>query len=177
MPTVEKSSDKEKRNHLQKKFKLSDVFTDDPAIPAETRIYNSKFANLCMLFFFIIIMGWSISLIFINPTLPFILCSILLLFLFGWLSRMVIKQAFDKTPKLILSNEGISTTKTPLYKWAEITGEKTISKPGLKTTMDYLIYDCPDGTIKTELTPLATSRSKIDKLIRIYRGRNNYFSA
>lgn len=174
---INSARDKKKWERLQEKFKLPDIFTDDLSIPAETSIYNSKFGSLFMLPFFIILMGWAVSLIFIRPAIPFILLSILLLFLFGWLSAMLIKRAFDKTPKLTLSNEGISTAKTPFYKWAEITNEKTISKDGVKTTADYLTYNCPDGTIQTELTPLATSRSKIDKLIRVYRGRNNYFSA
>lgn len=86
-----------------------------------------------MLPFFVILMGWAISLIFIRPTLPFILLSILLLLIFGWLSSIGIKRAFDKTPKLILSNEGISNAKTPLHKWAEITNQKTISEHGFKT--------------------------------------------
>lgn len=170
---INSGHDQEKWERIQEKFKLPDIFTDDLSIPSETNIYNSKFGNLFMLPFFVILMGLSICLVFIQPTLPFMLFSILLLLLFGWLSRMLIKRAFDKTPKLILSNEGISTAKTPFYKWAEITDEKTISKDGIKTTIDYLIYNCPDGIIQTELTPLATSSSKIDKLIRIYRGRNN----
>lgn len=38
---------------------------------------------------------------------------------------------------------------------------------------NYLTCNCPEGHIAIQLNTLATSRSKNDKLIHVYRGRNN----
>jgi hypothetical protein len=85
---------------------------------------------------------------------------------------MRIRNMFSREPQIILNNDGMSTASTPFYKWNDIANEKTIREGTGKYAMYYLCYDHPNGSAKFHLNDLEVSFMRLQKLLRVYRGRN-----
>lgn len=81
--------------------------------------------------------------------------------------------AFDRVPQIILNNDGIRTADIPFYKWNGITNEKTIREGTGKYAMYYLYYDHPKGSNKFHLNDLEMNFIGLQRLLRLYRDRND----
>ena len=64
------------------------------------------------------------------------------------------------------------TASTPFYKWNEIANENAIREGTGKYAMYYLCYDHPNGSTKFHLIDLEVGFIRLQKLFRVYRGRN-----
>lgn len=162
------ATDREKWQSLQAKFNREDVFIDDLTVPGETIIYYSKGKTYTEMGVILLIMAVGIFLIV--ATKRYIIGAIGVLFCGYWAYRQY-RKVTDTKPQIILSDKGIQTASTPFYEWSVIFNEDAIARSVGKTTIYYLVYDCPAGHVKLEIDELATDQKKLYNLLNIYRGR------
>lgn len=166
---IRSASDKAQWTSLQMKFEKDDLFEDDLSIPNETIICYSK-ANT--LFAAVIMMGcFGFGLYMIITTQSYISGSVLsIIGLFTGYSYF--KKNANSAPQIILNDKGIQTVSTAFYEWSQIQNERVISKGFGKYSRNHLVYDHPDGEEQLEITDFDTDIKKLNKLLRIYRGRH-----
>jgi hypothetical protein len=144
---------------LAAKFTEPDVFTDDPSVPAETILRYSKVKSMGLLPLGAVFIAVSIYLFTQHEYKVAglgIVASIGLLY-------MGIKQTRNRKIQLILSNKGIKSVDTPFRRWRRISGAEIVK--------GYLTYNFTDGSESIEINELDISRSKLENLLHVYRGR------
>jgi hypothetical protein len=166
---IRNSSDKEKLNSLQHKFRQEDVFHDDITIPNETIIYYSKGKNLLEMVIMLGCLGLGIYLLL--KTDSYILGSILSMAgaYFGFKEY---KEVTNTKPQIILSDKGIRTISTDFHDWMVIKNEEVISEGSGKHTRYYLTYDYPSGAEHLQIDDYDTDQKSLNKLLILYRGRS-----
>ena len=170
---IRKSSDKEKWNSLQTKFKHDDKFYDDLTIPNETIIYYAKGKN-----FFEMVMG--IGCLFVGIYLLTMTDSYiwgLLATVFGaYWGYTEYKEATNTDPQITLNEKGIQTISTEFYKWSDIENEEVITEGSGKHIHYYLVYSHPKGQERLIIEDYETDQRTLNKLLILYKGRhkNNY---
>lgn len=164
-------SQKEQWEQLQAKFQQPDIFIDDQSLPAETIIRYSVFKHVIWTIVFLLMIILGIYLYTLGQVISYII-GILLILIGAVNSYMRIKNMFNREPQIILNNNGMRTASVPFYKWNEIANEKTIREGTGKYAMYYLCYDHPNGSAKFHLNDLEVSFMRIQKILRVYRGRN-----
>jgi hypothetical protein len=160
---------------IELKFDKEDIFIDVPTIPQETIIYFSKKKNIGAIIIMSICIWLSITVI-IASKLEFTTIILALLFLviglyFGY---DYFKFFLNSKPQIILTKEGIKTVSTKFEKWENVENEKVINEGKGKKPNFYLTYKYQNGTEKLRINRLTTNQAKLEKLMQIYRGRNNY---
>lgn len=81
--------------------------------------------------------------------------------------------------KIIFSEDGIKY-KNKLFDWKKIEGEKVISKKGytpkyrFEYTEYFLVFKYKNEKININIEDYLTSPNEIEKLLKEYRGNNNY---
>lgn len=163
---------KQKWQDLQVKFSQPDVFLDDPSVPNETVITYSKGKKLAWSFMYVLMFCVGIYLFTVGKYFGFYMWGILLVLPGGGLAIVYIRDAFNDAPQIIINSKGISTAATPFYNWADISGEKTYRRGGGKTVHYYLEYNYRGGVAKFELDNFTVGMKGMDKLLKVYRGRN-----
>ena len=169
---IRKAPDKEKLKSLQSKFKETDIFKDDKAIPKETIIYYSKGKNF---FEMVIMLAGFFAGIYILTTSESYYWGIGLIIVCGYLAFKEYKEATNREPQIIINEKGIKTISTQHYPWAEIRNEEVISEGYGKHTKYYLTYDFPNGNEKLQIDEYETQQRELENLMRIYRGRNSNY--
>jgi hypothetical protein len=165
-------SQKKQWEQLQVKFQKPDVFIEDKSVPAETVIRYSllKYTIWAIVFLSMAILG--IYLCTLDRVISYIIG--ILLIVIGLVNTYIkIKNMFNREPQIIINNEGLNTVRTPTYKWNDIVNEKTVGEGTGKYAMYYLCYDHPKGSTKFHLNDLEVSFMRLQKLLRVYRGRND----
>jgi len=166
---IRNSSDKEKLNSLQHKFKQEDIFQDDLTVPNETIIYYSKGKNFLEMAIMLGCLGIGIYLLL--KTDSYILGSILSI-AGAYLGFKEYKEATNTKPQIILNDKGIKTISTDFYDWTVIDNEEVISEGSGKHTHYYLTYEHPDGVEHLQIDDYDTDQRNLNKLLILYRGRN-----
>ena len=162
--------DKAKWDLIQDKFSVKDIFEYDQNISSEIKIYYSKTKNLR----FIVIMCILISLGFLSilSSREYLFGSAFLVvgLYFGY---NYFKLALNTKPQIILNKFGIETVSTKFINWDEIWDEKVICEGLGKNGKYYLTYKYGNGKEKLPIDNFTTNQIKLEKLIQIYKGRNN----
>ncbi|RZL16452.1 MAG: hypothetical protein EOO89_11510 [Pedobacter sp.] len=156
---------------LQAKFQQPDIFIDDQSIPAEILIRYSVFKYVVWTIVFLLMTVLGIYLCTLGHVISYII-GIPLIVTGAANGYMRIRKIFNREPQIILNNDGMSTASTPFYKWHEIANEKTIREGTGKYAMYYLSYDHTMGRTKFHLNDLEANIMRLQKLLRVYRGRN-----
>lgn len=160
--------DKYRWNLLESKFKMEDIFVDDPNISEETIIINSSSKNLMELVATLFCFGFGVFTILKTESL--ILGIVLTLIGLFFSYKCIIKMQ-DKTPKIRVNEKGIETTLNEFTTWEEIRNEKIIREYSRKQVNYYLVYKHSKGQVKLNINGLNLSRRKLDTLLIVYRGR------
>ena len=166
-------SQKRQWEQLQVKFEQPDVFIDDKLVPAETIIRYSVFKYVIWAIVFLLMTILGIYLCILGQVMSYI-TGIPLIIIGAVNTYIKIKNMFNREPQIILNNNGIRTTDAPFYKWNEVANEKTIREGTGKYAMYYMCYDHPKGSAKFHLNDLEVNFIRLQKLLRVYRGRNNH---
>lgn len=164
-------SQKKQWEQLHAKFQQPDIFMDDKSIPAETIIRYSvfKYAVWTIVFCLMTILG--IYFCTLGQVITYI-TGIPLIITGAVNTYFKIKNMLNRAPQIVLNNDGLRTADTPFYKWDEIANEKTIREGTGKYAMYYLCYDHPKGSNRFQLKDLEINFIKLERLLRLYRGRN-----
>jgi hypothetical protein len=160
---------------LNEKFNRKDIiepFIDDLSIPKETIIYYSKIKNYIEMGIILIgVFGGFYS--FTKPNGFF--WGIGLILVCGYFAYLEFKEATNSKPQIKLNENGIVTRSTKFYSWNQIKNEKvTIDYFGQNVNF-YLTYDYSGGTEKFLINELRIKHNYLQKLLKIYRGRNNNY--
>lgn len=154
---------------LQYKFEQPDIFVDDLSVPVVTQIlYSRPKAVVLMLGGLGMFLLAYLSFFKSNNVnfwgFAFIAVGIYLMVLAGL-------GFFDRRPQITLSNEGIATKDIKFYSWADIYGEDVKVENKGRTSTTYLVYYGGKKEYKTSIGQLDVGKSKLEKLLRVYRGR------
>jgi hypothetical protein len=163
---------KEQWQQLQAKFQQPDIFIDDQSIPAEIVIRYSIFKHVIWTIVFILMTVLGIYLCTLGRVVSYI-TGIPLTIIGAVNTYIKIKNMFNREPQIVINNDGLRTADIPFYKWNEIANEKTIREGTGKYAMYYLYYDHPKGSNKFHMKDLEVNFMRIQKLLRMYRGRND----
>ena len=167
-------ADKEKWKSLQEKFNRPDVFNDDLQVPPETVVYYSKTKKYLTLLFYVPILGVGVLIMFIPDVGTYVRIWGAFLMVVGiGLFYITIRDAYNGKPQITISNEGMSNAETPFYPWSQIRDERTTMSTSGRIRSIYLNYYFPGGLCRFTLDGFTLNRSKIDHLLRVYRGRAN----
>jgi hypothetical protein len=82
------------------------------------------------------------------------------------------KDLLNRSPQLIIGNDGIQRLDGLCYHWQEIFDEKIIRKGFGRSTSYHLNYLCPSGLVDVTLDGLDIGRIRLDQLLRVYRNRS-----
>ncbi|RFZ83440.1 hypothetical protein DYU05_15015 [Mucilaginibacter terrenus] len=88
------------------------------------------------------------------------------------LAIMGYRQLANRSPQLILTNEGVTTSKGEHYRWSEITDEDTKVVRHGKSSSTYLTFYIGGEKRSIEINEYDVSATKLDRLLRVYRGRH-----
>ncbi|MEO6521661.1 MAG: hypothetical protein ABIN91_08285 [Mucilaginibacter sp.] len=147
-----------------------ELFIDDPLIPPETRIYYSQKEAVIWLAISIINLAGVIYAAFTDDNSYLALVIIWPVFSYVLFSSG--KSLVNRRPQIILNANGIQSGKLPFYFWNEIKNEEVVIRIG-KGPAYFLKYYNPSGVNELHLNVLAIDHRKLEKLLIIYRGRNN----
>ncbi len=160
---------------IELKFNQEDIFIDVPSIPQKTIIYYSKKKNIGAFIIMVICIWISIAVIMASQS--DVATIILALFFFGigaYFGFDFFRYYLNSKPQIILTKEGIKTVSTKFEKWNNIKNEEVVSERKSKKPSFYLTYQHSNGIEKLKINRLTTNQAKLEKLMQIYRGRNNY---
>jgi hypothetical protein len=149
---IRTSRDKERLSVLEEKFNLEDEFYDDLSVPDETIIFYAAAKNFFEMIIMLVAAGGGVY------------------------AYKEFKEATNKTPQIILNDEGIQTISTPFYKWEQIRNEETVTEGYGKNSEDYLVYDHPEGSEHLLIEDYQTDKRSLNKLLMLYRGRSRHDS-
>ena len=164
-------SQKKHLEKLQAKFRQPDIFIDDRSVPAETVIRYSLLKYSIWIIMFVLMTIFGIYLCTLGHMISYII-GIPLIVIGIVNTYMRIRNMLSREPQIILNNDGMRTASTPFYKWNEIANENAIREGTGKYAMYYLCYDHPKGTTKFHVIDLEVGFIRLQKLLRVYRGRN-----
>lgn len=158
---------KEKLKYLTKRFENKDLFIDDNEIPTETIISFSKNGPSLIMYSglgSLALISFTLSILF--NIYGIILCIILLL-----LTYLFVKHKIKSEWQITLNENGIETANTNFYEWNKIKNEIVIEEGSSKYREYYLTYEHPTGFEKLRIDITEISNIRLEKLMRIYRGR------
>lgn len=160
---------KQKLNHLEKKFLEKDVYVDDITIPKETQIFYSKGMILFGLVFGLFFIGVTVYFYFRNDNkdLFFLLPGGLgIYFIYTSIVKIIKKE-----PQISINSEGIKLYKKDLMSWDNITNDFVIKRKSGKQIKCYLAFDFKIDRLEVELNELGIDNDKLENLLRVYRVR------
>jgi len=166
---ISNATEKEKWNVLKQKFQYEDIFQDDLSVPDETNIYFSKRKSFLHLLIMLIVVGCCIFLInSSNHIAGYLIVVLGVYFAFKEFMKII-----NKLPQITINSDGIRTISTDFYNWNEIKNEEVIDESSGKHIRHYLIYEHPNGREQLLINDYAIDKSSLNKLLILYRGRNN----
>ena len=146
------------------------LFAENKKAPKETIVYYSKANRLLHQIFSILLIGFGIYVFFYHNY--YIGIGIIVLNIYG--NSNYHKSPKNRTPQLIISDDGIASKGNLIRKWSEIKNEDIIVKPSYSGGFSeyYLSYDHKNGNEKIFINELDISTQKLNYLIKIYRNRS-----
>ena len=98
--------------------------------------------------------------------------GIFIIFISTAIGLNVYKYYTNKQPQIIVSSNGIQTSKVPFSLWKDIKGEDVAEISEGRKTGYYLIYDCPHGHVKHTLSFLDTNYITLSGVLKAYRDKS-----
>lgn len=163
--------DKQKWELLQDKFLKKDevIYENDVTMPGEKIIFYSKGKSLFAMSFMLGCIAIGIYIIIQSNSY---VIGIILCLVGGYLAYGQFKNVINKTPQIILNNEGIQTINTPFFSWSEVFNEDVDIEGSGKHTHYYLVYDHPGGTENLQIDDYDINYKELRRLLRVYKGRS-----
>ena len=166
---IRTSKDKEKWLSLQEKFSRADIFIDDLTVPNATDIYYSKSKTTGAVITILACIGGCVYLLIATDKYLIGIGGCILFVIYFFIE---LKKVKNKNVQVVLSNDGIQTENVAFNSWSDIKGEDVIAERTGKTVSHYFIYDYPNGTVKVDIADYDTNKRRLEKLLRVYRGRS-----
>jgi hypothetical protein len=153
---------KQRLKQLEKKFLEKDIYKDDVSVPKETVIYYSR---ITIIFLLVLYLGISV----LGGYFLFEEEYFGLLFLgFGlYLSYNQINKVNDKSPQIVINDEGIRFKNENLISWDKIYNDRVYSESSGKSSTNYLVFNDE----KIEIDDLSIQFEKLENLLNVYRVR------
>lgn len=158
---------KEKLKYLEKRFENKDLFLDDNEIPTETIISFSKNGRSLIMYSGL----GSLALISLTLSILFNIYGIILSILFVLFIYLFTKNKIKAQWQITLNENGIQTLNTNFYEWNKVKNEIVTEEGSSKYREYYLTYEHPTGIEKLRIDITEISNIRLEKLMRIYRGR------
>ncbi|QKJ30808.1 hypothetical protein HQ865_13975 [Mucilaginibacter mali] len=160
--------DKQRLAIIAEKFKLDDLVVPDHTTTNETRIYISRVSVLIGAVFLAVWFGLGIYFLVRGEWI-----TVCFFFISGALIAFFSRKTFiDKSPQIIINDEGIKTAAAEFYTWEEI-GNETVEQIGEgRDAKVVLAYDCPGGREEFPIDDLDTNVDKLSQLLIKYRQRS-----
>jgi hypothetical protein len=173
---IHSAEEREQWRKVQDRFAFPDVFKDDPTIPPVTQIFYSKAHLTLYTFFGLLFVGIGCGLEYLaiknngNMSLkliaPMIACAAIYYMVIN------IKRMLKKQPELVLEDQGLTTLETGFLNWDQIFNEKvTRTDRGKRGILYTYSFQHPGGLVNIDISDLDISKFRLERLIRIYRGR------
>ncbi len=158
---------KEKLKYLEKRFENKDLFSDDNEIPTETIISFSKNGRSLIMYSGL----GSLALISLTLSILFNIYGIIISILFVIFIYLFTKNKIKAQWQITLNENGIQTLNTNFYEWNKVKNEIVTEEGSSKYREYYLTYEHPTGIEKLRIDITEISNIRLEKLMRIYRGR------
>jgi len=97
-----------------------------------------------------------------------IVCAVSIL-----MSAINIRIFTNNAPQIIISKEGLETSKAPFYSWSQIGNEEIVRRFNGKVNIYYLNYNYPGGEVSVRLNSMAQSADELSELLKAYRSTNH----
>lgn len=156
---------------IKQKFLQNDIFLDDLSIPKETYIYHSRALICFFLIIALLLIAGCIYVLTDNLLLVGVSASIVIVS-FVYINK---KRWKREEPLILIDDKGIKVASTGFTKWKDITNDSVITVEAGKNTKFYLVYDTPERQESVCLTGTTIGRTKMSKLLLLYRNRNVLF--
>jgi hypothetical protein len=165
----------------QQRAKIKDSFEDDPTVPKKITLiasYSKRRVIWGIIVAVAIICGGLIFLtgykndptikppedyLFATDSIFIILAGILMLYI-------KYREIINKDAQIAINEKGIEVADVGFYAWPEISNVR-LEGSDRKIRMWYLIYYCPAGRIKVNITDFDMGEDDIMYNINVYRGR------
>ncbi len=154
---------------LQEKFKIKDIFTDDPSIPNETIIFYSK-RKLILVIPLIGFLGAGIYVFTFLSSYVFGIGLIAVGIVVGYYS---LKAKPNSTPQIVINDSGMSTVSTKFYRWKDIHNEEVVVENDGEDINFYLTYNHPSGSERLQINDYDISHKTLNRIMFVYRNRFN----
>lgn len=173
---VQSADERERWRELQDRNNFPEVFVDDQSVPPETIIYFSTPYLIFNILLGLIFMAVGIVIEYfafkpgsaaLTHIVGIVIILIPLYFIFSTLRNLIRHQ-----PQLILNSKGLYTVETGFLSWDIIYGEEVQKIIQGRRGIKYILhFNYMGGIANIDVTLFATTRNKLEKLIRVYRGR------
>lgn len=173
---IRSANERERWHELQGRFDFPEVFKDDASVPFMTPIFYSKLhltVNILFGLLFVAI-GSIIAYLAIKNNWELSLKVIGTLIAIAPLYKIftAFKKMFKKHPELVLENQGLTTIPTGFLNWDLVFNEKVTrtdqGKRGVKFTLS---FQHPVGIVHIDISDLDVTKGRLERLIRLYKGR------
>ncbi|QBN18536.1 LapA family protein [Flavobacterium nackdongense] len=153
---------KQKLKQLEKKFLEKDIYKDDVSVPKETVIYYSRFTLIFLLFLYlgISVLGGYFLLEKEYIGLIFIVLGL-------YLTYDQFKKIKNKSPQIVINNQGIKLKNENLTTWDRIHHDRVYCQSIGKSATSRLAFNDEEISIDD----LEITFSELEKLLQVYRVR------
>lgn len=162
------ANDKNRWQALRVKFDWEDEFTDDPNVPAEIQIYQSKIEKWLNGLSTVAFFGGAIFLLVNGIVYPMAAALFILGIYSGY--RQFKARTFG-LPQIIISENGIQTRDRPFFTWAQVAHAR-VERFGIGKNMSFkLVYEDPEGMAFVDLNDLEVTAHQLTHLLKVYQAR------
>lgn len=161
---------KQKLKQLEKKFLEKDVYHDDINVPKETAIYFSK-TTMIIEFIVGVFMTASGIYFYMTDSSGYFWILFPLIGVYSFYSCL--KKYFDKSPQIIINNEGIKLKETTLMAWNQIYNDRVFNESHGKSSTNYFAFN----NEKISIDNLDIKFDELENVLHVYRVRfekNNF---
>ena len=173
---IQSAEEREQWRNLQDRFDFPDIFKDDPTVPSVTEVYYSKAHLTLYILFGLLFVGIGCGLEYLaiknngNLSLKLIAPVIAIVAIYSMVIH--IKRMLKKQPELVLENQGLTTTETGFINWDLIFNEKvTRTDRGKRGILYTFSFQHPGGLVNIDISDFNISKFRLERLIRVYKGR------
>lgn len=151
-----------KLKQLEQKFLKKDIFNDDISVPKETIIFYSRNAVFILVGLYLSISFLGVYLLIDNEYFG------LLFLVFGlYFSYNHFKKLKDKSPQIIINDNGIILKNENLISWNKINNDRVYSVSNGKSSTNYLAFN--DEIVSIE--GLSIKFKELENVLHVYRVR------
>ncbi|MFD2145446.1 hypothetical protein [Mucilaginibacter antarcticus] len=174
---IQSTKEREQWAKLQERFQFRGNFIDDSSIPAETNIYFSKLELSLNILLGLFISSIGITALYLSSIKASTIWVKLIGFAFAlapwYMIIATFKNLLNRKPQLTLNKTGLYTWDNGLVPW-DVIYDIEVTATQRRNFIKYTLhFKYPGGIVNKEITELDTNRNKLERLIRVYRGRLN----